>query len=90
MLVVSQSLGFRKDIQGLRGLAVALVVIEHATPYVSGGYIGVDVFFVISGYFITRIIVAAQIEKSFSFFDYYERRARRLLPATPSAPTACS
>jgi peptidoglycan/LPS O-acetylase OafA/YrhL len=82
VLVVNQSLGFRKDIQGLRGLAVALVVIEHATPYVPGGYIGVDVFFVISGYVITQLLMREIDERGqISLKDFYSRRIRRLVPA---------
>ena len=82
VLVVNQSLDFRKDIQGLRGLAVALVVIEHATPYVPGGYIGVDVFFVISGYVITQLLMREIDERGqISLKDFYSRRIRRLVPA---------
>lgn len=79
---MNQSLGFRKDVQGLRGLAVALVVLEHATPYVSGGYIGVDIFFVISGYVITQLLMREIHEQGrISLKDFYSRRVRRLIPA---------
>ena len=63
-------------------MAVALVVLEHATPYVSGGYIGVDVFFVISGYVITQLLVREIDERGqISLKDFYSRRIRRLVPA---------
>lgn len=75
-------IGFRKDIQGLRGLAITLVVLEHATPYFQGGYVGVDVFFVISGFLITKILLGQIHEhSSISLNDFYSRRVRRLLPA---------
>ena len=73
---------FRTDIQALRGLAVLLVVLYHAHigPF-AAGYLGVDIFFVISGFLITNLI-RAQLEQSrFSFSEFYYRRAKRLLPA---------
>ncbi|MDX1541032.1 MAG: acyltransferase family protein [Geminicoccaceae bacterium] len=74
---------FRPDIQGLRGVAVLLVVIYHAgLSVVPGGYTGVDVFFVISGYLITGLLVR-EIEQSggLDLAAFYARRIRRLLPA---------
>ena len=72
----------RVDIQALRGLAVLLVVLHHAGvgPF-NAGYLGVDVFFVISGYLITGILRDAIDSRSFSFAEFYFRRAKRLLPA---------
>lgn len=75
---------YRPDIEGLRGLAVGLVVVYHATPRrFHGGFIGVDVFFVISGYLITGLLVR-EIEKTgrLSLAGFYARRARRLLPSS--------
>ncbi len=75
---------FRPDIEGLRGIAVLLVVLFHSgVPGFRGGYIGVDVFFVVSGYLITQLIIA-EIRKTseFSFRNFYARRVRRLLPAS--------
>ena len=74
----------RKDIQGLRAVAVALVVLAHTgVPYVSGGYIGVDVFFVVSGFLITQILLReASLTGSVSLVRFYARRARRILPAS--------
>jgi peptidoglycan/LPS O-acetylase OafA/YrhL len=73
---------YRADIDGLRALAVALVVAFHAFPAaVPGGFIGVDVFFVISGYLITGLILDRQAANRFSIKDFYVRRARRILPA---------
>ncbi|MEY4692968.1 MAG: hypothetical protein RL437_248, partial [Actinomycetota bacterium] len=66
-----------KEIQGLRALAVTLVLLFHA-GWLPGGYIGVDVFYVISGFLITSIIINDQ---NFSFKKFYLRRAKRLLPA---------
>jgi peptidoglycan/LPS O-acetylase OafA/YrhL len=74
--------GYRPDIDGLRALAVAVVVLYHFdVPPFSGGYIGVDVFFVISGYLITAIVLADLQTGRFSLRHFYERRARRILPA---------
>jgi peptidoglycan/LPS O-acetylase OafA/YrhL len=73
---------YRADIDGLRAVAVALVVGFHAFPLsVPGGYIGVDVFFVISGYLITGLILDLQAAGRFSIKQFYIRRARRILPA---------
>jgi peptidoglycan/LPS O-acetylase OafA/YrhL len=73
---------YRADIDGLRGLAVIAVVGFHAFPSnVRGGFVGVDMFFVISGYLITRIIVQDLDGGSFSFREFYYRRIRRLFPA---------
>ena len=77
-------LGYRPDIEGLRGLAVCLVVAFHSSEkWFHGGFIGVDVFFVISGYLITGILVR-EIEETgrLSLAGFYARRARRLLPAS--------
>ena len=72
----------RRDVDGLRGVAVAAVVLYHALPEVApGGFAGVDVFFVISGFLITTLVVGARDDGTFTFADFYARRARRLLPA---------
>lgn len=73
---------YRREIDGLRALAVMPVIFFHAGfRAFGGGFIGVDVFFVISGYLITSIIVDELRQKSFSLATFYERRARRILPA---------
>jgi peptidoglycan/LPS O-acetylase OafA/YrhL len=75
-------LSYRADIDGLRGLAILLVVIFHAFPNViSGGYVGVDVFFVISGFLITKLITKNIKDGSFSFLEFYGGRIKRLFPA---------
>ena len=76
------SASYRPDIDGLRTVAVVPVVLFHAgIPYVSGGFIGVDVFFVISGFLITGIIGRELAEGRFSILEFYRRRARRIFPA---------
>lgn len=73
---------YRQDIDGLRGIAILAVVGFHAYPQlIPGGFVGVDVFFVISGYLITGIILDALQQQSFSFVDFYVRRIRRIFPA---------
>lgn len=73
----------RADIQSLRGYAILIVLLFHAQlPHFSGGYLGVDIFFVISGFLITNLISAQIKDRTFSFREFYFRRAKRLLPAT--------
>jgi peptidoglycan/LPS O-acetylase OafA/YrhL len=73
---------YRADIDGLRAVAVVLVVVFHAFPTVlGGGFVGVDVFFVISGYLITGIILSDIGAGNFTFSRFYARRVRRILPA---------
>jgi peptidoglycan/LPS O-acetylase OafA/YrhL len=73
---------YRRDIDGLRAFAVVAVVIFHAFPaFIPGGFVGVDVFFVISGFLISGIIFKALDEGRFSFSDFYGRRVKRIFPA---------
>lgn len=75
-------LKYRPDIDGLRAIAVLSVVAFHAFPkWMPGGFIGVDIFFVISGYLITTILLGNLANSSFSYADFYGRRIRRLFPA---------
>ncbi len=73
---------YRPDIDGLRAVAVASVVLYHAkVPWLPGGFVGVDIFFVISGYLITSLVVADLEASRFTLTDFYERRVRRIIPA---------
>jgi peptidoglycan/LPS O-acetylase OafA/YrhL len=75
-------MNYRPEIDGLRAIAVLPVVLFHAGFSVfSGGYVGVDIFFVISGYLITTILLTEMEQDKFSLVNFYERRARRILPA---------
>lgn len=75
-------MNYRREIDGLRALAVLPVILFHAGfETFSGGFVGVDIFFVISGYLITTIILAELEAEKFSIINFYERRARRILPA---------
>ena len=85
---MQQKINYRSDIDGLRAIAVIGVILYHTEIKIdenllfSGGFLGVDVFFVISGYLITSIILKEQvIRNNFSFLDFYKRRIRRLVPA---------
>ena len=81
---------YRPEIDGLRALAVLPVILFHAGfELFSGGFIGVDVFFVISGYLITTIIISEMAEDKFSIINFYDRRARRILPALFFVMAAC-
>jgi peptidoglycan/LPS O-acetylase OafA/YrhL len=72
---------YRADIDGLRAISILAVVLFHfGVPYFDGGFVGVDVFFVISGYLITNLVVSDLRKGSFSFANFYARRARRLMP----------
>jgi peptidoglycan/LPS O-acetylase OafA/YrhL len=81
---------YRPEIDGLRALAVLPVVLFHAgLPAVPGGFVGVDVFFVISGYLITRQIVEERAAGTFTLAGFWERRARRILPALFAMMALC-
>ena len=79
---------YRPDIDGLRAIAVLSVVGFHAFG-VMGGYTGVDIFFVISGYLISTIIFEGLEKQSFSFNQFYQRRIRRILPSLLLVLIAC-
>ncbi|GAA2165524.1 MULTISPECIES: acyltransferase family protein [Glycomyces] len=78
-----EGVGFRPDIQGLRAVAVVLVLLSHAGfGFAAGGYVGVDVFFVLSGFLITSLLVKEVFDTGrISLAGFYARRARRILPA---------
>ena len=78
-LVISN---YKPEIDSLRAIAVFLVILFHfELLHITGGFIGVDVFFVISGYLITNLILIDLQDKKFSLFEFYLRRVRRIVPA---------
>jgi peptidoglycan/LPS O-acetylase OafA/YrhL len=75
-------MSYRPDIDGLRAIAVVVVVLYHAFPnLLPGGFVGVDIFFIISGYLISSVLFQSIHSNSFSIFDFYSRRIRRIFPA---------
>lgn len=81
---------YRADVDGLRAVAVLAVMGYHAFPeIVRGGFVGVDIFFVISGYLISGIIITALQDGRFSFAEFYARRIRRIFPALALVLAAC-
>jgi peptidoglycan/LPS O-acetylase OafA/YrhL len=78
---LAAAITYRADIDGLRALSVLAVIAYHAQMGLSGGFVGVDVFFVISGYLITSLIVKDLEKRSFSLAEFWERRIRRIWPA---------
>ena len=88
--LVSEHLAYRRDIDGLRAIAVLTVILFHfKISGIPGGFVGVDVFFVISGYLITGIIDRSAREGTFSARRFYMRRVRRLAPALLAVVAAC-
>ena len=79
---------YRADIDGLRAIAVCTVVLYHAHLGFSGGYVGVDVFFVISGFLISSILLKRIQDGGFSYLDFWKRRIRRLVPALAALTVA--
>ena len=78
---INQEHLWRNDITGLRAIAVLPVLVFHAFPnLLPGGFFGVDVFFVISGYLISGIIFRGMIKESFSYSSFYDKRIKRILP----------
>lgn len=75
-------LGFRPDIEGLRAVAVMLVLFYHARFGFTGGFVGVDIFFVVSGFLITSLLIREGVSGSISLSEFWARRARRLLSAS--------
>ncbi|WP_397599612.1 acyltransferase family protein [Silvanigrella sp.] len=73
---------YRTDIDGLRGISILTVVAFHASSFwFKGGFIGVDIFFVISGFLISTIIFSSLQQNNFSFIEFYSRRIKRIFPA---------
>lgn len=79
--MTTSHLRYRPEIDGLRAVAVLSVVFFHAKLGFSGGFVGVDIFFVISGYLITTLVLRDLERGQFSMVDFWERRARRIMPA---------
>ena len=88
------TIGYHKEIDGLRAIAVLVIIFFHMKiPGFSGGFIGVDVFFLVSGFLITQIIVSSLEAGQFTFRDFYIRRVTRIIPAlafTVAAVLLCS
>jgi peptidoglycan/LPS O-acetylase OafA/YrhL len=88
--MLSSTKAYRTEIDGIRAIAVLSVILAHAgVPALAGGFLGVDVFFVISGYLITTILMREMEEGNYSLVRFYERRAKRILPALLLVVTAC-
>ena len=86
----SQAINYRPDIDGLRAVAVLTVITFHAFPeWVAGGFVGVDIFFVISGFLITKLIQDGLHKHNFSISGFYASRVRRLLPSLILVLVAC-
>src|SRR5260370_798200 len=80
--LINKSQIYRPDIDGLRALAVMAVILFHTFPKViPGGFVGVDIFFVISGYLITQIVLSDLDSEKFNAWKFYSRRIRRIFPA---------
>lgn len=78
----AHGIGYRPEIDGLRAIAVSAVILYHANVFpFTGGYVGVDIFFVLSGYLISSIIIGDIARSRFSFASFYERRIKRIFPA---------
>ena len=82
------SIKYRPEIDGLRAIAIILVVLFHYVNF-RGGFIGVDVFFVISGYLITSIITEQLEENRFTMLDFYKRRIKRIFPTLITILLSC-
>ena len=83
-------LTYRPDVDGLRAIAILLVIGFHAFPSViRGGFIGVDIFFVISGFLISSLIAQQLHQRSFSLARFYLNRVRRIFPALSAMLVAC-
>jgi peptidoglycan/LPS O-acetylase OafA/YrhL len=81
---------YRPDIDGMRAVAILAVVVYHAGPrWMPGGFVGVDVFFVISGYLIGTLVYKEIRGNSFSISRFYARRAKRILPALVTVLAVC-
>ena len=91
MAPVHAGRSYRPDIDGLRAIAIIAVVAFHArVPFFRGGFVGVDVFLVISGYLIGSLVYRDVAQSRFSFLHFYERRAKRILPALITLLCACT
>lgn len=89
-LSAHQSIQYQANIDGLRGIAILSVLLFHAFPNaLPGGFVGVDIFFVISGYLISRIIFTELTNQTFSFGAFYARRVRRIFPTLILVLSAC-
>lgn len=81
-MALQKSSNYRADIDGLRAIAILGVLVFHVFPeYLTGGFVGVDVFFVISGYLISTIIFSKLYTGTWRFYDFYNHRVKRLFPA---------
>jgi peptidoglycan/LPS O-acetylase OafA/YrhL len=79
---VSSSVSYRPEVDGLRAIAILAIMGNHAgVPWLTGGYLGVDIFFVVSGFVITRLVLAEQAGGTFTLAAFWRRRVRRILPA---------